>query len=177
LVGSSISINSGHNPNAIPGVRPFTPFIGPAPAGVRRTVLGALTIPGLSVPTFAAVPSIGDTEVRGTGTPSSFVFIWQDNPDLPEFGPESLPTIELARGETDASGFFDLALASPLTNEMVSVGVSLTDQFIPDAGELAFQFSLVPEPSTLLLLGPIGVGLTCFARKRRKALSWKRVRE
>jgi hypothetical protein len=137
-------------------------------------VLGALTTPGLTVPAFATVPAVGDTVISGAATPNSFVFIWQDNPSFPEHGPESLPSIELGRAQVNSLGLFNVSLSTAFTGEMVSVGVSLTNQFIPDAGELAVQVNPVPELSTLLLLTAGLTGIISYHHWRRRTvwLSW-----
>ncbi len=167
--GDSVHVNSGANPNSVIGFGndvtwsvlniagdTFLPF------AMTKTTLPP---PGPAIgPVFVAAPAVGDAVLTGTGDPGSYISIFQDNPLLLTHGGPLDPTIRLAFGQVDPAGNFVLPLDSPLTSELLAVGVSETNLDIPEGGEIIQYLQPVPEPGTALLIGLIGT--TLVARRQ-----------
>lgn len=151
-IGDSIHINSGPNPSSVVGV-------GVDVTWSLRTVGGTLTpfsitqtaLPPVGPtigPAFVAAPQVGDAVLSGTGDPGTYVWLFQDNPLLPPNGGPLDPDILLGFGQVDPSGNFAVALESPLTEELLSVGVSETLDNIFEGGEIVQFIQPVPEPGS-----------------------------
>ena len=105
-----------------------------------------------------------DEVLVGTAEPNTWISIFQNNPLLPTHGGPLDPTIRLAFGQVDLTGNFVLPLDSPLTDEMMAVGVSETDQDIFEGGEIVLYLQPVPEPGSALVVGLIGAALMVHRR-------------
>ena len=116
--------------------------------------------PGPSIgPAFTALPEVDDEVLVGTAEPNTWISIFQNNPLLPTHGGPFDPTIRLAFGQVDPTGIFVLPLDSPLTEELLAVGVSETDQDIFEGGEIVQYIQPVPEPGSALVFGLFGAAL------------------
>jgi len=169
-VGSTVTLTSSDDPTSIMD-RIYKAWDNTVPPPVLIgsglvADLGPLQVPGVTTPTMlAGTMTAGSTAIAGTGaTAGTYVWAWQ-NDNLNATG-DCILGVALV----NADGTFSIPLSQALiAGDPASIGVSATETDTSYSGQIVYELTVVPEPSSFMLLGVGSLGLLACTWRRRKA--------